>query len=48
MAIEKHVHITITQAEIDSSEDVIIKLHLDSDDPKEEDGIIYTVKYPKH
>lgn len=46
--INKEISIVLTQAEIDSPEDIQIKFHLHSeDDPNNEEGVTYTITYPK-
>ena len=46
--INKEITLVLTQAEIDSPEDIQIKFHVYSeDDPNNEEGITYTITYPK-
>lgn len=46
--ITKEVTVVLTEDEINSDEPVEIKLHVHSeDDPDNEEGISYTITYPK-
>ena len=46
--INKEISIVLTQAEIDSPEDIQIKFHVYSEtDPDNEEGVTYTINYPK-
>ena len=46
--INREITLVLTQAEIDSPEDIQIKFHLHSeDDPNNEEGVTYTINYPK-
>jgi hypothetical protein len=46
--INKEISIVLTQAEIDSPEDIQIKFHVHSeDDLDNEEGVTYTIMYPK-
>jgi len=47
--ILKEISLVLTQEEIDSSEDIQMKFHIHSeDDPKNEEGVTYTITYPKN
>ena len=47
--ITKEVSLILTQEEIDSPEDIQIKFHVHSEtDPKNEEGVTYTITYPKN
>jgi hypothetical protein len=46
--INKEISLVLTQAEIDSPEDIRIKIHVHSeDDSNNEEGVTYTITYPK-
>ena len=46
--INKEISLVFTQAEIDSPEAIRIKIHVHSeDDPNNEEGLTYTITYPK-
>jgi len=46
--IKKEIFLVLTQAEINSPEDIQIKFHIHSqNDPDNEEGITYTITYPK-
>jgi len=46
--IFKEVTIVLTKVEIDNPKDIIIKLHVHSEeDPNNEEGVTYTITYPK-
>jgi hypothetical protein len=46
--INKEISLVLTQAEIDSPEDIQIKFHVYSeDDLNNEEGVTYTINYPK-
>jgi hypothetical protein len=46
--INKEIFLILTQAEIDSSEDIQIKFNVHSeDDPNNKEGVTYTITYPK-
>ena len=46
--INREITLVLTQAEIDSPEDIQIKFHVYSEtDPDNEEGVTYTIMYPK-
>jgi hypothetical protein len=46
--INKEISLVLTQAEIDSPEDIQIKFHIYSEtDPNNKEGVTYTITYPK-
>ena len=46
--ITKNVSIILTDAEIESSEDIEIQINIHSEtDPENEEGVTYTITYPK-
>lgn len=46
--ITKEVNLVLTEAEINSPEDIQIKFHIHSEtDLKNEEGVTYTITYPK-
>lgn len=45
--MEKHITLILTQEEIDSSEPIEVKVHIRTEDETDEEGINYTIKYPK-
>jgi len=46
--IKKEIFLVLTQAEINSPEDIQIKFHIHSEnDPDNEEGVTYTITYPK-
>jgi hypothetical protein len=46
--ITKEISLVLTQAEIASPEDIQIKFHVHSEtDPDNEEGVTYTITYPK-
>jgi hypothetical protein len=46
--ITKEVKLVLTEAEINSPEDVQINFHVHSEiDPENEEGVTYTITYPK-
>jgi len=46
--INKEITLVLTQAEIDSSEDIQIRFNVYSEtDPNNEEGVTYTITYPK-
>lgn len=48
MAIEKIVSIVLTEEEINSPEDIEIQVNVHSEkDPDNEEGVTYTITYPK-
>ena len=47
--IQKIVSLQLTQAEIDSPEDIQITFHVHADtDPENKEGVTYTIGYPKN
>ena len=47
--ITKTVNVVLTEEEIKSSEPIEIKLNVHSiEDPKNEEGVTYTIEYPKN
>ncbi len=48
MTILKEVSVVLTREEIESKDDIEIKLHVHSDDdPENKEGVTYTITYPK-
>ena len=48
MSIIKTVEVSLSQQEIDSPEDIKIILHVHNEnDPKNKEGVTYTITYPK-
>lgn len=48
MKIEKEIKLFLTQKEIDSPLPIVIKLHVSEEgDPDNEEGVTYTITYPK-
>ena len=46
--ITKEVKLVLTKEEINSPEDIEIKFHVQSEtDPNNEEGVTYTITYPK-
>jgi hypothetical protein len=46
--IIKEVKLVLTEEEINSPDDIEIKFHVHSEsDPKNEEGVTYTISYPK-
>ncbi len=46
--IIKDVFLSLTEEEINSPEEIEIRFHVHSEtDPKNEDGVTYTINYPK-
>ena len=46
--IIKEVTLVLTETEINSPDDIEIKFHIHSEiDPKNEEGVTYTITYPK-
>ena len=46
--INKEITLVLTQAEIDSPEEIQINFHVHSEtDPDNEEGVTYTITYPK-
>jgi hypothetical protein len=46
--IHKEVKLILTEEEINSPETIVIKFHVCSEiDPNNEDGVTYTITYPK-
>lgn len=48
MAIKKIIDITLTREEIESLEEIVIEVGVHSEeDPDNEEGVTYTITYPK-
>ena len=47
--ILKEIHVVLTEAEIESPDDIKILIHVhESTDPNNEEGVTYTIEYPKN